>query len=155
MVRILGTELMGRLRRLGQWTFLCYGRMRMEVSRFVKSHHVQEIHYWKLFPFFFSNAEKELITAPLDGTILPGITRDSILTLCREWGGIKISERNFFMPEIVKAVQEKRVMKFRPWSDFFLLVWVYWLLAHRSLRCLGLEPHALFHPSKVLGIWAR
>ena len=30
--------------------------------------------------------ERELITPPLeDGLILPGITRDSILTLCREW----------------------------------------------------------------------
>ncbi len=29
--------------------------------------------------------KKELVTAPLDGTILPGVTRDSILTLAREW----------------------------------------------------------------------
>jgi len=35
----------------------------------------------------------ELITAPLDGTILPGVTRDSILTLSREWGEFSVTER--------------------------------------------------------------
>lgn len=36
--------------------------------------------------FAFKNADgsKELVTAPLDGTILEGVTRDSILDLCRE-----------------------------------------------------------------------
>ncbi|GME78229.1 unnamed protein product [Ambrosiozyma monospora] len=31
-----------------------------------------------------ATGKKELVTAPLDGTILEGITRDSILSLCRE-----------------------------------------------------------------------
>ncbi|ABN64949.1 predicted protein [Scheffersomyces stipitis CBS 6054] len=36
--------------------------------------------------FVFQNADgkKELVTPPLDGTILPGVTRDSTLTLARE-----------------------------------------------------------------------
>lgn len=33
-----------------------------------------------------------LITPPLDGTILPGVTRDSILALARAWGDIEVSE---------------------------------------------------------------
>lgn len=55
------------------------------------------------------NAETELVTAPLDGTILPGVTRDSILDLTRKWGEFKVSERLFTMPELAKAIDEKRV----------------------------------------------
>ena len=35
----------------------------------------------------------EIITPPLGGSILPGVTRDSVLTLCRDWG-LKVSERH-------------------------------------------------------------
>jgi len=41
------------------------------------------------------NGEKELVTPPLDGTILPGITRDSILNLAKSLGEFKVSERTF------------------------------------------------------------
>ena len=41
------------------------------------------------------NGEDELITPPLDGTILPGVTRDSILTLCREMHDFKVSVKPF------------------------------------------------------------
>lgn len=45
----------------------------------------------------------ELITPPLEyGTILPGVTRDSVLTLARDWG-LKVSERNISIHEIKKA----------------------------------------------------
>lgn len=55
--------------------------------------------------FVFKDAEgkKELVTAPLDGTILEGVTRDSVLTLARdrlpsdEW---TVSERKFTMQEV-------------------------------------------------------
>ena len=49
------------------------------------------------FLVFWKNekGEDELITAPLDGTILPGITRNSILTILREHGEIKVSERPY------------------------------------------------------------
>ncbi len=30
------------------------------------------------------------MTPELDGTILPGVTRDSILTLARQWGEFKV-----------------------------------------------------------------
>ena len=36
---------------------------------------------------------EQLITAPLDGTILPGVTRDSILELVREWGDCEVARR--------------------------------------------------------------
>lgn len=34
----------------------------------------------------------QLITPPLDGTILPGVTRDSILQLAQQWRDCEVSE---------------------------------------------------------------
>jgi branched-chain amino acid aminotransferase len=60
------------------------------------------------------DGQKELMTAPLDGTILDGVTRDSVLTLARERlgpKGWKISERRFAMRELVEAADEGRLME--------------------------------------------
>jgi branched-chain amino acid aminotransferase len=59
-----------------------------------------------------SDGEKELVTAPLDGTILDGVTRDSILDLARERltsEGWKTSERKITMPEVRTAAREGRL----------------------------------------------
>jgi len=51
---------------------------------------VTEVGTMNMFTFWINEeGEKELVTAPLDGTILPGVTRDSILQLAREWGEFK------------------------------------------------------------------
>ncbi len=47
----------------------------------------------------------EVVTAPLAGTILPGITRDSVLTLLREWG-IPASERKLSIDEVIDAAKK-------------------------------------------------
>ncbi|MDD6095179.1 MAG: branched-chain amino acid aminotransferase [Clostridia bacterium] len=45
----------------------------------------------------------EVITAPLDsGTILPGITRDSVIQLLTRWG-IKVTQRKLSIDEIIEA----------------------------------------------------
>ncbi|HET7876159.1 MAG TPA: branched-chain amino acid aminotransferase [Methylomirabilota bacterium] len=44
----------------------------------------------------------EVITPPLGGTILPGVTRDSALVLMRTWG-LKVSERQLSIDEVVDA----------------------------------------------------
>ena len=44
----------------------------------------------------------EIITPSLDGTILPGITRDSALKLMRNWG-LKVTERKISIDEVVEA----------------------------------------------------
>ncbi len=44
----------------------------------------------------------EVITPPLGGTILPGVTRDSVLTLLKDWG-IKATERQISIDEVVAA----------------------------------------------------
>ena len=60
--------------------------------------------YWKN-----KDGENELITTPLDGTILPGITRDSILTLCKELGEFNVVEKTFKIQEMIEAVEEGRL----------------------------------------------
>ena len=44
----------------------------------------------------------EVITPPLAGTILDGVTRNSILTLLRDWG-VKASERPITIDEVMQA----------------------------------------------------
>jgi branched-chain amino acid aminotransferase len=44
----------------------------------------------------------EIVTPPLTGTILPGVTRDSALTLMRDWG-LRVSERQISIDEVVQA----------------------------------------------------
>ncbi|AIN99582.1 branched-chain amino acid aminotransferase, putative [Leishmania panamensis] len=53
----------------------------------------------------------ELVTAPLDGTILPGVTRDSILELARSWGEFEVSVRPYYVSELIEALQEGRVIE--------------------------------------------
>ncbi|KAJ3035642.1 branched-chain-amino-acid aminotransferase [Rhizophlyctis rosea] len=65
------------------------------------------------FFMFWKNAagERELITPPLDGTILPGVTRDSILSLAREWNEFKVTESRLSMFDVAKAIEEGRVIE--------------------------------------------
>lgn len=53
----------------------------------------------------------ELITAPLDGTILPGVTRRTVLELCRNSGDYTVSERALGMKEVSEAAAEGRLME--------------------------------------------
>ncbi|HDG98298.1 MAG TPA: branched-chain amino acid aminotransferase [Desulfobacterales bacterium] len=50
----------------------------------------------------------EVITAPLTGTILPGITRDSVLRILKDWG-INVSERSLTIDEVVEAAENGRL----------------------------------------------
>lgn len=53
-----------------------------------------------------ATGKPELVTPPLDGTILPGITRDSVLELARQRlipDGWKVSERHTPMQELADA----------------------------------------------------
>lgn len=50
----------------------------------------------------------EIVTAPLDGTILPGVTRDSCLQLLRDWG-YKVSERKLSIDELIQAAHSGKL----------------------------------------------
>jgi len=56
----------------------------------------------------FFMIDDEVITAPLLGTILPGVTRASVIELLKKWG-IKISERRLKISDVVKASEEGRL----------------------------------------------
>ena len=46
----------------------------------------------------------KVVTPMLNGSILPGITRDSILTVCRDWG-YEVEERRISVDELVAAAK--------------------------------------------------
>ena len=50
----------------------------------------------------------ELVTPPLNGTILPGITRDSVLALTRAWG-LTVHERPIAIDEVLDAAHSGRL----------------------------------------------
>ena len=66
----------------------------------------------------------ELVTPPLDGMILPGVTRDSVLALAREHesgkgpidgmpeGKFIVSERPVTMKEVKDAARDERLVEF-------------------------------------------
>eukprot|EP00698_Gefionella_okellyi_P003720 TRINITY_DN13467_c0_g1_i1.p1 TRINITY_DN13467_c0_g1~~TRINITY_DN13467_c0_g1_i1.p1 ORF type:complete len:394 (+),score=68.39 TRINITY_DN13467_c0_g1_i1:109-1290(+) len=73
---------------------------------------VTEVGTMNMFVYWLNDrGEKELVTCPLDGTILPGVTRDSVLQLARSWGDFKVSERPFTIHELLKANKEGRVFE--------------------------------------------
>ena len=55
-----------------------------------------------------ANGEEELITAPLDGTILPGVTRSCVIELAKEWG-ISVKEGYIGIEDLLKGLKEGRV----------------------------------------------
>ncbi len=54
--------------------------------------------------------ENELITAPLTGSILPGITRDSVIHMVKDWG-MKVSERSLSIDEVIAAAKNGRLQE--------------------------------------------
>ena len=47
----------------------------------------------------------ELVTPPLDsGTVLPGVTRQSVLDLAREIPGVDVIQRRITLPEVRRNI---------------------------------------------------
>ena len=79
---------------------------------FGKEQQVTEVGTMNFFVLWRNAAgEKELITAPLDGTILPGVTRQSVLDLARGWGEFAVTEAKFSIHDLTAAVREGRVIE--------------------------------------------
>lgn len=80
-----------------------------------KEHEITEIGSMNCFILLKSknSSDKlELVTPPLnDGTILPGVTRASILDLLRGEGQLKVSERSINMAEFLEAHSEGRIVE--------------------------------------------
>ena len=52
----------------------------------------------------FFRIGEELITPPLTGSILPGVTRDSVMQLAGHWG-IKVTERQITIDEVIETAK--------------------------------------------------
>lgn len=50
----------------------------------------------------------EVFTAPIDGSVLPGITRDSCIKLLKDWG-IKVNETRLSIDELMQAAREGKL----------------------------------------------
>lgn len=60
-----------------------------------------------------------MITPPLNGLILPGVTRLSLLELARGWKEFNVVERTVTMSEVIEAHKENRVrLTFKSLSSF-------------------------------------
>ncbi|KAI8872373.1 branched-chain amino acid aminotransferase II [Ramicandelaber brevisporus] len=77
---------------------------------FGEDNQLTEVGTMNCFVFWKNEAgEKELITPPLDGMILPGVTRDSILQLARQWGEFKVTEGQVSLGQVERATKEGRL----------------------------------------------
>jgi branched-chain amino acid aminotransferase len=57
-----------------------------------------------------NQGETELITPILDGSILPGVTRDSVLRIAIEMNKFKVTQREIYIDEIVDLFNQNRVL---------------------------------------------
>ncbi len=58
----------------------------------------------------FFMIDDELLTSPLTGTILPGITRDSVLRLAGDWG-VRVTERPVSIDEVMEAADRGKLQE--------------------------------------------
>jgi branched-chain amino acid aminotransferase len=58
----------------------------------------------------FFRIDDEVITAPLNGSILPGVTRDSVIRIVKDWG-LKITERSLAIDEVIAAADDGRLQE--------------------------------------------
>ncbi|XP_053707056.1 branched-chain-amino-acid aminotransferase, mitochondrial isoform X2 [Synchiropus splendidus] len=73
---------------------------------------ITEVGTMNLFIYWTNErGERELLTPPLDGIILPGVTRQSLLDLARDWAEFKVTERTMGMQELLQALDEGRVIE--------------------------------------------
>lgn len=50
--------------------------------------------------------DNEIITPPLDGNVLDGITRDCVIKIAKDWG-MKMTERKITIDEVISASRMK------------------------------------------------
>jgi len=78
---------------------------------FGENHEVTEVGTMNQFWYWYNKDGKaELVTAPLDGTILPGVTRDSVIQLAKSWG-IPVREEKYTITEVIDAIKENRMIE--------------------------------------------
>ncbi len=66
----------------------------------IERKYIEEIGTSNIFFLF----DESLVTPPLSGSILPGITRESVITMARDWG-ISVEERPISIDEVLSAIE--------------------------------------------------
>jgi branched-chain amino acid aminotransferase len=64
----------------------------------IAHHYIEEVGSMNIFFVI----DDELVTPPLEGSILDGVTRDSVITLAHSWG-IRVAERRIGIDDILAA----------------------------------------------------
>ncbi|XP_005616390.2 branched-chain-amino-acid aminotransferase, mitochondrial isoform X2 [Canis lupus baileyi] len=73
-------------------------------------HQLTEVGTMNIFIYWtHEDGVLELVTPSLDGVILPGVVRQSLLDLARTWGEFRVVERKVTMKELLRALEEGRV----------------------------------------------
>ncbi len=72
----------------------------------VESRYIEEVGTMNIL-FVIDN---KLVTPPLEGTILPGVTRDSVIRLAKDWG-ITVEERQISIDEVFAASKDGRLQE--------------------------------------------
>jgi branched-chain amino acid aminotransferase len=107
----------------------------------------------------------ELVTPPLDGMILPGVTRDSILSLARRHAAgtlripdltpkLVVSERGVTMKEVCDAVQSGRLVEMFGAGEFSLFCFFIFIIRRLVLSSrfgLNLGTAAIISPVNRIG----
>jgi branched-chain amino acid aminotransferase len=70
----------------------------------VERRYVEEVGTMNIF-FYIGD---ELVTPPLTGSILPGVTRDSVIHMARHWG-VKVSERPITIDEVIETAKSGKM----------------------------------------------
>jgi branched-chain amino acid aminotransferase len=79
---------------------------------FGPEHELTEVGTMNCFVYWQNgHGRTQLITPPLDGTILPGVTRDSVLQLARRWNEFEVVEGPIRMGEVVRALSDGRLLE--------------------------------------------
>lgn len=92
-------------------------------------HYLTEVGTMNLFVVFNRGGTYEIVTPPLDGMILPGVTRDSVLALARDHESGKqrlagidqdvvVSERSVTMKEVQEASRMGQLVEMFGAGDF-------------------------------------
>lgn len=76
-----------------------------------KDRYITEVGTMNVFMCLKNKKGIELVTPPLNGLILPGVTRQSILDLGRTWKELTVSEREITMEELLDAHHDNRLLE--------------------------------------------
>ncbi|MBN2497393.1 MAG: branched-chain amino acid aminotransferase [Deltaproteobacteria bacterium] len=70
----------------------------------IERKYIEEVGTMNIF-FKFGD---EVVTSPLTGSILPGVTRDSVIQVLGKWG-VKCTERNYSIGEVIAGLKDGHV----------------------------------------------